>query len=58
MDPQKLKAKLQECNTVADMLKVCIDTFDLEITPGPIVKQTFILGLLQAMQMIRPNSKR
>lgn len=58
METQNLKAQLQACDTVAQMLKVCIDQFDLEIKPGPIVKQTFIAGLLQAMIMLRPQSKK
>ena len=50
--------KLRNSNTLADMLNVLFDTYELEKTKvTPIVKGTIISGLTMAVKMTNPKKR-
>lgn len=52
-----IQAKLQACKTAGEMLKVIQDHYILDAPLGPMVKATFIRGLLMAVKMTQAPTK-
>lgn len=55
---QQLKSKLEQCETVAQMLTLLLTEYNVNIKPGPIVKPLLISGLLQAATMLGLKPKQ
>jgi orotate phosphoribosyltransferase len=54
---QQLQSDLQQCQTVGQMLLLIINKFNLDVVPGAATKAIFISALLQAVQMLKLDSK-
>jgi hypothetical protein len=52
-----IKTKLQQCKTAGEMLKVIQDYYILDAPLGPMVKASFVSGLLMAVKMIQAPTK-
>lgn len=49
---QTLENKLNKCKTVKEMLVLLLNEYNLDLTPGVIVKPLIVRGLVQAAQML------
>jgi len=55
---QQLKSKLENCETVAQMLTVLLTEYNVDVRPGPIVKNLIVNGLIQAATMLSIKPKK
>jgi len=55
---QQLKSKLENCETVAQMLTVLLTEYNVDVRPGPIIKNLIVNGLIQAATMLSIKPKK
>lgn len=57
MNSDQLRDDLAKCETVEDMLHLCLTKYDLKIKPGTLVHIALVNGLVKALVMVRPKEK-